>query len=578
MRFYNPLFMLTLIFLSWSDLLLENFNDGNHYGINKGYWSYYTDAIDDGASILITSNKNGHITPDAKSHNESKALFFSYTLDKGNYTWEPYVEMEFTLNGDRSFDATPYQALSYWYKGEAHTFSVKGHSVRDWAFHERSIPSSEKWRKIIIAIPGGVHQPNWGKSREFSQDHLFALAWRITGETDQKGALALDDITFESTYTYVKKYDLKVRDAEIPKIQALPKGAVITNPLQAKAEKYLNKGVSLHNWLEENAPFEDFRYSKSDIERFAQQGFEGIRIPIDIDLYVLDKAKVIAGEVPLEMDPLIWTPLDSLVNWTAELELSLTIDYHQYDASLNARSIYDASYRTMAAQAWQTVAKRYSTNPREDIFYELTNEPGISEDVARDGWHDLTIEMIDSIRSVDTIHTLIWGDTRWYEIENLIKNKPFKEQNMIYSFHYYEPFLFTHQGASWTGMGSTRNTPFPYSKERWHTEYEYFGVQEGTEDWVKDQYQDYYKMGNRNAMMNQILVAKKWAVKHNVALINNEFGAHPLAAESQDLVAYFQTVCSIFEELHIPWQVWFGPFDDEGELLCEGMGKALAIQ
>lgn len=78
-------------------------------------------------------------------------------------------------------------------------------------------------------------------------------------------------------------------------------------------------------------------------------------------------------------------------------------------------------------------------------------------------------------------------------------------------------------------------------------------------------------------MTNQILVAKWWAVKHNVALINNEFGANPARAKPEHLLAYFETVCSIFEELEIPWQVWFGPFDNDKELL-EGMDKALGLK
>ena len=561
-----PLLLLLLLFqLSYSDTALNLVTSSGE----QGHWSVFSDSQDGGGSIAqLVRNQD---TP-----SNSSTLRLSYQLKKDHYEWEPYGELQLSFITPSPFKTQKYQALQYRYRGASHAIILKSTDVTDWAYHERLMPQSAQWSTVAIPLPTGFYQQDWGEAKELVLSHIEALGWRITGEDGDSGTLDINSIILLDTFAIVPQNNLALRSQEVPKKKRLDPLTVERNPLQAKAQKYLNKGVSLHNWLEENAPFKDFRYSKEDIIRFKKQGFEGVRFPIDLDLYVIDKDQVVAGSKPLTLDSLIWTPLDSMVAWTEELGLSLTIDYHQYDASLTNTTVFDAGYRAMASGVWKKVAQRYSSNPRADIFYELTNEPGISGEVSRKGWRELSEQMIDSIRSVDTVHTLIWGDSRWYEIEQLIKNTPFEEQNIIYSFHYYEPFLFTHQGASWTGMGSTKNTPFPYSKDAWNTEYEYFGIQEGTPDWIKDQYQSYYKMGNRTAMYNQVLVAKKWANKHNVALINNEFGAHPKVAKPAELVAYFATICSIFEELEIPWQVWFGPFDQKGELL-KGMKKALDL-
>jgi len=39
-------------------------------------------------------------------------------------------------------------------------------------------------------------------------------------------------------------------------------------------------------------------------------------------------------------------------------------------------------------------------------------------------------------------------------------------ENILYEFHFYEPFLFTHQGADWTdGKTNITNLPYPYKRK-----------------------------------------------------------------------------------------------------------------
>jgi endoglucanase len=51
----------------------------------------------------------------------------------------------------------------------------------------------------------------------------------------------------------------------------------------------------------------------------------------------------------------------------------LTIDYHHYDKSLDK-----AKPETIVVAVWGKVAARCASNPREDLFYELLNEPELS--------------------------------------------------------------------------------------------------------------------------------------------------------------------------------------------------------
>ena len=221
------------------------------------------------------------------------------------------------------------------------------------------------------------------------------------------------------------------------------------------------------------------------------------------------------------------------------------------------------------------------TEKRPDLFFELTNEPGLSlpdgEYIDQADWNMLAQSMIDSIRKVDKTRPIIFGDTKWYSIEELIKNKPLKDKNVIYCFHTYDPFVFTHQGATWAKMGTMKNIPFPYSPARWTTEFSEFGINSGVPQWIKDQMKQYYKEGNKQHVKNRIALAKNWAFAHNVPLICNEWGALANTSKPEDLNAYFKTMGEIFKELDVSWQVWFGIFDNENKLL-PGMAEALDLK
>ena len=75
--------------------------------------------------------------------------------------------------------------------------------------------------------------------------------------------------------------------------------------------------------------------------------------------------------------------------------------------------------------------------------------------------------MVAAIRAQDSTHSIIFGDVEWYGIDKLVSRQPLADTNVIYAFHDYEPFIFTHQGASWANLGATHDLPYPYDPARW---------------------------------------------------------------------------------------------------------------
>jgi endoglucanase len=159
-----------------------------------------------------------------------------------------------------------------------------------------------------------------------------------------------------------------------------------------------------------------------------------------------------------------------------------------------------------------------------------------------------------------------------------VARRPFEDPNVIYVFHFYEPFIFTHQGAPWVGLGTTHDVPYPYSPARWSKHREDLGFSEFNESWQLDQVRDYYRNGNRDALRNRLVTVKSWAVKYDVPIICNEFGVHEASARKEDVVRYYTDLIALFGELEIPWQVWFMIMDAKTGQVDPELARAFRLQ
>lgn len=526
----------------------------------------YSDKSDGGASAIKLSYKD----------DDSRYVSIDYSLDRADYEWDPYINMALQFND--GCDAGEYEGISYRYRGDAHSLVVEIDGVEDYCWHESSVRQSDGWRTVQISFERDLAQPTWGKRVPFSPKEISGISWRVMGETGEAGTIDVDDITFVRSMPYVMQNNMKIKNAEVPaKVNVA--SAKRKTDLQKRVDNYLSRGINLHNWLEEDEEWDGvFEYNRETIHKYAKQGFTAVRFPIDLDRWVVDRDDVVAGKKEFSIDSTLFAILDSMYLWTEETKMALTIDYHQYDKSLNRKTVVDPGYRKMVSNLWKSVAHYYAKEKREDLFFELTNEPGIMDEIANTLWREMAGEMLDSIRTVNKFNSVIYGDSRWYDIDKLVNNELFapKDGNVIYAFHFYEPFIFTHQGADWAEQGSTGNVPFPYSEEKWSTEYRDFGIADGTPEWVKDEYQNYFKTGNRNAMFNAVAEVKNWAVKNNAAVVCNELGAYEKSSNREDLVNYFNVIGDIFSELGIGYGIWYGIFDEKEDLI-PGVAENLGL-
>jgi endoglucanase len=584
----KKIYLLSLLLLYFSaesaaqqstSVLIEDFEDGNIQNSLGNNWYNFTDNDNGGKSHLKqTPWEKGFVTTGGY---ESKGmLHVDVMLDKGTYQWSPYYGIGTTIDNKEALNPAAFAGVSYWHKGVAHKFELHIPEITDYDHYNIEVAASNEWKLVTINF-STMNQEGWGKKIPLKLDNPIKLVWNLNKTS---GSFQLDNIRFVKEIKYVKENNMEILPAVIPAPVAI-KGNV-SGPLNDLSRKYLTKGMNLASWAEANkitsANPKDWKYNEAIIKLQADQGMLGIRFPIDLDLYVVDRLNVLSGvKKKIEIEPMLYILLDSMNTWTKRYGLSYTIDYHAYDGSYNRAASKDPKFREAVSSLWRVVAQHFVNEKRPDLFFELTNEPCLNlpegEYIDQADWTLLAQMMIDSIRKVDKKRPVIFGDTQWYSIDELIKNKPLNDKYVIYCFHMYDPFIFTHQGASWASMGTTKGIPFPYSPQRWSTEFRDFGITDGTPQWVKDNMKRYYQEGNKQTIKNRLAKAKNWAYDYNVPLICNEWGALPNTAKIEDLNAYFKTMGEIFREMDISWQVWFGIMDSEHKLL-PGMAEALDLK
>jgi len=544
------------------DLLVDDFEDGDSKPLITGVWYSYTDASNGGKSELTFTGATGSsIVMAGAGYESNTCLEVTYSFDEGTYVYAPYLGFGAALGSGASLnDMSKYAGISYVYRGGAHRMRVDTSDVTDYDVYGIDVPAAAGWTTVTLPFVN-FSQQGWGKKVDFDLSHVMNLSFALTGSTGQTGSLDIDDLKVVGTIAHGPP-DMTINPASPPANGVLT-SSDIANPLQQKAMKYLTRGYNITNWLEQGK-FTGFTYDETYVAKLAQSGFKALRLPIDLDLYVASYTGT-GSSLAITVNSDLFTILDGFNAWTKAHGLSLTIDYHQYGTLLDMSK---PDSLATAVQLWGKVAEHFASESREDLFFELLNEPELSfvtgAAPTQAEWSTLAEQMIAAIRTTDKVHSIIFGDIQWYGISTLASRTPLSDTNVIYAFHDYDPFIFTHQGASWANMGSTHDIPYPYSPDRWSEYYADLGFTQLMGTWILGQAQSYSVNGSRSAVRNAMLAAKRWGVTNNVPVICNEFGAYEAKSRLPDRVDYYTDVVGIFEELAIPWQIWFMVMDASG--------------
>jgi endoglucanase len=301
-----------------------------------------------------------------------------------------------------------------------------------------------------------------------------------------------------------------------------------------------SRGVNLTGWFQvSNAEQIQFtRYTRTDFEQIRSLGCDVIRLPINLHFMT-------AGAPDYIIDPLFYSFLDEVVKWAGELGINLILDNHTFDVTANT----DPNVGIILKKVWSQMAQHYKDSS-DYIYYEILNEPhGISDYQ----WNTIQQQVIDAIRAVDTKHYIVVGPANWNSYSNLKEMPVYSDNKLIYTFHFYDPFVFTHQGASWVdpSMAPLSGVPFPYQADSMPA---FPASLRNT--WIESEFNNYAESGTVEHVKALIDLAVLFKNSRNVPVYCGEFGVYIPNSHNHHRTFWYETVRKYLEDQGIPWTTW----------------------
>ena len=216
----------------------------------------------------------------------------------------------------------------------------------------------------------------------------------------------------------------------------------------------LGKGINLSNWLDAywdpNWPVAGV-YTKDFLVEMKSAGMKSVRLPVCLAL-ITDTLPPYA----VDTSSSVFQLMDSVFTWADELNMNVIIDNH------NQWVLSDTTWRTVEprlASLWSVLAKRYCYLDPARYSFEIMNEPA---NIQNDSLRLLFAPVIDTIRKYAPMHTIVVSPTSWSNGVGYSDWLPLADTNLMYTFHSYDPFPFTHQGFSWVNPPLPTGVVFPH--------------------------------------------------------------------------------------------------------------------
>ena len=219
------------------------------------------------------------------------------------------------------------------------------------------------------------------------------------------------------------------------------------------------------------------------------------------------------------LPPAWFETLDWVIQLAREQKLQVVLDLHEFTLIGEDPAAHKAPFLAF----WRQVAE-HCKNEREDVLFEILNEP--SKKLTPELWNEFLHDALTLIRETNPRRTVIAGPAFWNSIDHLAELElPAGDKHLIVTIHYYQPFNFTHQGASWANL--TDKTGVDWN---------------GTEAEVKAIDADFDK-------------AAAWAKQNKRPLYLGEFGAYDKAA-MESRARYTAAVARAAEARNWSWAYW----------------------
>lgn len=253
----------------------------------------------------------------------------------------------------------------------------------------------------------------------------------------------------------------------------------------------------------------------------ADSGFDTVRIPTRWSAHA-------EAEPPYTIDDAFFARMDEVIGWALDADLQVILNIHHFEDMMTAPE----ANRERLLALWSQIAEHYADYP-DSLLFEALNEP--NNQLGATLWNDIQAEVLAVIRESNPERWVIIGGENWNGLDSLERIELPDDERVMATFHFYEPFEFTHQGAEWVDDMDA-----------------YLGRLWGTES-------------DKLYIATRLFQAARWADEHEVPVLMGEFGAYS-RADHESRIQWTQNVRENAEQQGIGWCYWefgagFGIYD-----------------
>ena len=295
-----------------------------------------------------------------------------------------------------------------------------------------------------------LHSVDMNRSRWFVA--LLTAIWILTA-CGAQGAAAPDNADADADTSEVETEAAPDELSSEGSEEVAPSVPTDTTPPPLTATEVtaaLGSGMNFGNSLE--APREGEWGVGLDEEYFrivAEAGFDHVRLPVSWADYADLEAPY---TIPDGIDPAIsgqpysniWERVDWAIEQAQANDLMIIVNMHHYDAA-HADPL---AHRDRISAMWEQIAARYA-DAGNHVVFELFNEPHAEFTAEPQLWNDLLADLLTVVRETNPTRPVLVGPVGFNSIDFLDDLVLPDDDYLISTVHLYEPFAFTHQGATW---------------------------------------------------------------------------------------------------------------------------------
>lgn len=274
-----------------------------------------------------------------------------------------------------------------------------------------------------------------------------------------------------------------------------------------------------------------------DFARIQKWGFNHVRLPVDY-------FNMFQG-AELKPDEGMFKLLDKALDDAAKAGLQVILDLHKcpghdfHKGTVEEQPFFvDPACRADAGRVWTYLAERYADRPT--VMMEILNEPTATDSQV---WDKVKDEMFWHIRKAAPKNTIVVGSNRWNSASEFDYLTPLEDDNVLYSFHFYNPVVFTHQKAPWI-HNNAFNFDLPYPGE-------YNLPGELGNRLPKDQ--GYW---DRSRMEQELDAVLRFRARYKVPVACNEFGVFSGGPARVSQMNWMNDFMAILRDAGIGYSYW----------------------